>query len=161
MSIRFAGFQQVLREYPDKRIGFVLPDGQAVPAHFHITDVGSVFRHFIDCGGQIRDEAYVQIQLWLGADSEHRLTAQTAGKILQQSQPVLARLPDLARSEVMVEYQTTLTSLYAIDEVRVTTDALLFSLRAVQTQCLAALRHEQEKALGHAAACCAQGTCCG
>ncbi|MBD3754987.1 MAG: hypothetical protein IE937_05010 [Gammaproteobacteria bacterium] len=138
-----------------------MPDGQAVPAHFHITDVGSVFRHFIDCGGQIGDEAYVQIQLWLGADSAHRLTAQTAGKILQQSQPVLARLPDLARSEVMVEYQTTLTSLYAIDVVRVTTDALLFALSAVQTQCLAALRHERDKVSGRAAACCAQGTCCG
>lgn len=161
MSIRFAGFEQVLRDYPDKRIEFVLPDGQAVPAHFHITDVGSVFRHFIDCGGQIRDEAYVQIQLWLGADSEHRLTARTAGKILQQSQSVLARLPDLAHSAVMIEYQTNLTALYALGEVRVTAEALLFGLQPTQTQCLAALRHERDKQRGEVSACCGQSACCG
>ena len=32
-------------------LDFKTPDGTAVPAHFHITEVGKVEKHFIDCGG--------------------------------------------------------------------------------------------------------------
>ncbi|WP_051347109.1 DUF6428 family protein [Thiomicrorhabdus chilensis] len=161
MTIQFQVFKRVLTEHPEKTLRFVLLDSKPVPAHFHITDVGSVFRHFIDCGGQVREESYVQIQLWLGADREHRLTAETASKILHQSQEVLTKLPHLAHSEVMIEYQTDLMALYSIDEVEVGEFEIVFSLAATQTQCLAALRHEQEKQLGQATACCAKSSCCG
>ena len=32
-------------------ISFKLPDGSLVPSHFHVTEVGKVTKHFIDCGG--------------------------------------------------------------------------------------------------------------
>ncbi len=35
-------------------IVFQLPNGEFVPPHFHITEVGAVSRHFIDCGGTER-----------------------------------------------------------------------------------------------------------
>ena len=35
-------------------IGFQLPDGSLVPSHFHVTEVGKVSKHFIDCGGTLR-----------------------------------------------------------------------------------------------------------
>jgi hypothetical protein len=35
---------------------FELPNGTTVPAHFHVTEVGLVTKHFIDCGGTVRIE---------------------------------------------------------------------------------------------------------
>lgn len=32
-------------------IGFQLPNGELVPNHFHVTEVGKITKHFIDCGG--------------------------------------------------------------------------------------------------------------
>ena len=40
-------------------LAFELPDGSLVPNHFHITEVGKVTKHFIDCGGVIRKEEVV------------------------------------------------------------------------------------------------------
>ena len=31
---------------------FTQPDGKRVPAHFHVTEVGTVEKHFIDCGSE-------------------------------------------------------------------------------------------------------------
>ena len=31
-------------------VRFQLPNGTLVPEHFHVTEVGEVARHFIDCG---------------------------------------------------------------------------------------------------------------
>ncbi|MFT7154743.1 MAG: hypothetical protein ACI9Z7_001818, partial [Alteromonas macleodii] len=43
---------------------FRLEDGTQVPAHFHVTEVGSVKRNFIDCGGTVRNDEAVNFQLW-------------------------------------------------------------------------------------------------
>ena len=40
---------------PDALPRFILPDGDVVPAHFHITEVGHVAKRFIDCGGTLHD----------------------------------------------------------------------------------------------------------
>ena len=45
-------------------IGFELPNGQLVPGHFHVTEVGQINKRFIDCGGTIREEKVVNFQLW-------------------------------------------------------------------------------------------------
>ena len=34
---------------------FVQPNGVFVPRHFHITEIGLVTKHFIDCGGTVRN----------------------------------------------------------------------------------------------------------
>ena len=39
-----------------EKIEFALPDGTLVPSHFHVTEVGKVTKHFIDCGGTVRNE---------------------------------------------------------------------------------------------------------
>jgi len=41
-----------------------LPDGTAVPNHFHVTEVGEVTKHFVDCGGKVRHEKRASLQLW-------------------------------------------------------------------------------------------------
>ncbi|CAN5562609.1 hypothetical protein BH10BAC1_BH10BAC1_20660 [soil metagenome] len=54
---------------------FIQPNGKIVPLHFHITEVGLTTKHFIDCGGTVREEKVVNFQLWEASDFEHRLTA--------------------------------------------------------------------------------------
>ena len=44
-------FWQVLKANPDAAIQIMLPEGEFVPTHFHITEVGRVRKDFIDCGG--------------------------------------------------------------------------------------------------------------
>ena len=75
--ITYKEFTQTLRENINSYMRFYLPNGTQVPAHYHITDVGSVNRYFIDCGGKTREENYIQIQLWLGKDVNHNLTVKT------------------------------------------------------------------------------------
>jgi len=54
-------------------IGFQLADGSFVPNHFHVTEVGKINKHFVDCGGTIRNENVVNFQLWNANDYDHRL----------------------------------------------------------------------------------------
>ncbi len=37
-------------------VNFKLASGGFVPEHFHVTEVGAVTKHFIDCGGVERIE---------------------------------------------------------------------------------------------------------
>jgi hypothetical protein len=57
-------------------VSFVLPNGTHVPAHFHVTEVGEITKHFIDCGGSVRIEKVVNFQLWEANDFDHRLAPQ-------------------------------------------------------------------------------------
>ena len=50
------------------KIDFQLPNGASLPSHFHITEIGKLSKHFIDCGGQVRKEATVNFQLWEADD---------------------------------------------------------------------------------------------
>jgi hypothetical protein len=36
-------------------LNFVLPNGTIIPKHFHVTEVGQITKHFIDCGGTVRN----------------------------------------------------------------------------------------------------------
>ena len=156
----FKEFQRILYANPAKQIRFILPNGETVPKHYHITDVCSVFKNAIDCSGHTREEAHVHIQLWLGADKEHHLHSDTAVKILQQSQEILKQITDLANTPVVIEYQTEVTGLYQIREANISESEIVFTLQNIQTQCLAALRHEQEKQSGSSTSCCQQNKCC-
>ena len=109
-------------------VNFQLPDGSFVPEHFHVTEVGLITKHFIDCGGTVRSEKKAAFQLWDAADSEHRLKPQKLAGIISLSEKILG-LEDL---DVEVEYQHGTISKYALDFNG--TDFLLVS---TQTACLA------------------------
>ena len=49
-------------------IEFKLPNGDLVPRHFHVTEVGKVSKTFIDCGGTLRQESLINFQLWEADD---------------------------------------------------------------------------------------------
>lgn len=84
-----------------KTIGFQLPNGNYVPNHFHVTEVGKVSKHFIDCGGTVRTEEVANFQLWNANDYDHRLHPEKLLSIIELSEKVL-QLVDL---EIEVEYQ--------------------------------------------------------
>ena len=82
-------------------IGFELPNGELVASHFHVTEVGKITKHFIDCGGVERKEEVVNFQLWNANDYDHRLHPEKLLNIIELSEEKL-QIPDL---EIEVQYQ--------------------------------------------------------
>ncbi len=83
-------------------VNFELQNGQPVPNHFHVTEVGIITKHFIDCGGVVRNEKVANFQLWEAGDVDHRLSPQKLAGIISLSEKTLG-IEDL---EVEVEYQS-------------------------------------------------------
>lgn len=109
-------------------VNFELPNGSFVPEHFHVTEVGIVTKHFIDCGGTVRDEKVANFQLWNANDLEHRLKPQKLMNIIKLSERVLG-IEDL---EIEVEYQAETIAKYALGF-----NGKDFVLMAKHTNCLA------------------------
>jgi hypothetical protein len=109
-------------------IAFQLPNGELVPNHFHVTEVGKVTKHFIDCGGVERKEEVVNFQLWNANDYDHRLHPDRLLKIIELSQNKLA-IEDL---DIEVEYQAETIGKFGLDF-----DGTNFLLTTKQTDCLA------------------------
>ncbi len=109
-------------------VNFKLPSGNYVPEHFHVTEVGLVTKHFIDCGGTERLEKVVNFQLWNANDFEHRLKPQKLSHIISSSETKLG-IGDL---EIEVEYQTDTIGKYDLNF-----DGKDFVLVPKQTACLA------------------------
>jgi acetylglutamate synthase len=84
-------------------VEFQLENGTFVPEHFHITEVGTVTKHFIDCGGTVRNEKVINFQLWNADDFEHRLKPVKLLNIIKLSEEKLGIEDD----EIEVEYQNT------------------------------------------------------
>ena len=92
-------------------IAFELPDGSLVPQHFHVTEVGKVTKHFIDCGGVLRKEERVNLQLWNANDYDHRLHPEKLVHIIELSEKTL----NLKDVEIEVEYQGATIGKYGLD----------------------------------------------
>ena len=92
-------FKQTLGELDT--LEFQLPNRQFVPAHFHVTEVGIVTRNYIDCGGMLRQENKLNLQLWVASDTDHRLKPKNVLDILQLSKKQLG----YSNMEVEIEYQ--------------------------------------------------------
>lgn len=109
-------------------VNFILPNGTKVPEHFHVTEVGQINKHFIDCGGTVRDEKTVNFQLWEAGDYDHRLAPQKLLSIIALSEKVL----EIEDNEIEVEYQGDTIGKYNLDF-----NGTDFLLLAKQTNCLA------------------------
>ena len=92
-------------------VNFELENGSMVPEHFHVTEVGVVTKHFIDCGGTVRTEKTASFQLWDANDFEHRLKPQKLLNIISLSERILG-MEDL---DVEVEYQGDTIGRYQLD----------------------------------------------
>lgn len=110
-------------------LDFQLDSGIPVPQHFHITEVGLINRHFIDCGGTERIEKKVNLQLWVeDNDLEHRLEASKLLNIIELSEKTIG-IPDL---EIEIEYQQDTIGKFGLDFQNNS-----FILTSSKTACLA------------------------
>src|SRR5690606_1976263 len=94
-----------------ENVVFQLEDGSFVPEHFHVTEVGTTRKHFIDCGGVTRREEVVNFQLWNADDYEHRLKPGKLLHIITLSEEKLG----INDAEVEVEYQSNTIGRYDLD----------------------------------------------
>ncbi|MGB5395356.1 MAG: DUF6428 family protein [Lutimonas sp.] len=110
------------------RIAFQLPDGNFVPRHFHVTEIGQISKRFIDCGGTLRNEEKVSLQLWNENDYDHRLHPEKLLHIVELSEKAL----ELKNGEIEVEYQGETIQKFGLEF-----DGVNFILSTKQTDCLA------------------------
>ena len=141
-------------------VNFNLPDGTAVPEHFHVTEVGLITKNFIDCGGTVRKETVVNFQLWNANDLDHRLKPQKLLNIIELSEKILG----IEDYEIEVEYQDTTIGKYDLDF-----NGNDFVLLNKQTACLAqdkcGIPEEKQKVrlsdMNNEPSCCPPGgSCC-
>lgn len=145
-------------------IAFQLPDGSLVPNHFHVTEVGKVTKHFIDCGGVVRTEEVANFQLWNANDYNHRLHPEKLSKIITLAEQTL-NIGDL---EIEVEYQLQLDQLNTIGKFGLDYDGANFLLTSKITACLApdqcGIPTEKVKVklatLNNEPCCSPDGNCC-
>lgn len=142
-----------IAQHPHTFPRFVLPDGDCIPAHAHVTEIGYVVKNFIDCGGVSGNERKVVLQTHVGKDTEHRLRSDRFSKILEVGSRVL---PD-EQLEVEVEYDCCVVAQYPISQVKREGTHLDIILQRGRTQCRARERREaatSEACCGATAACC-------
>lgn len=124
-------------------VEFQLENGKFVPEHFHVTEVGVITKHFIDCGGNTRNEKVVNFQLWNANDFEHRLKPNKLLDIILLCEEKLG----IEDSEIEVEYQSEIAdsqtpnqiknSLQTIGKYDLDFNGIHFVLKNKQTACLA------------------------
>lgn len=107
---------------------FEQPNGQVVPLHFHITEMGLSSKHFVDCGGTVRTEQNASLQIWVADDYEHRLSPEKLLGIIEKTAPLL-RGKD---PEVEIEYETDTIGRYGLSF-----QGGKFVLQPKHTDCLA------------------------
>ncbi len=151
--MRLSDLRAVLEEYPNTFPRFVLPDGDYIPPHAHVTEVSHVARNFVDCGGVTGKSETVLLQTHVGQDTDHRLRSDRFAKILQLGERVLPH----DRLEVEVEYDCCVVAQYPVSEVKPAGEHLDVILDKRHTQCLA---QERRKAAAADACCASEPACC-
>jgi hypothetical protein len=133
---------------------FTKADGTEIPKHFHITEVGQIDKKFIDCGGTVRSESVVNMQLWESVDFWHRLDPVKLLQIIALSENKLG----IEDHEIEIEYQGDTIGKYNVSFANGQ-----FNLIPTKTACLAldacgipSLESIKEKV----ASCCSPGGGC-
>ncbi len=141
-------------------IQFVKSSGEKVPRHFHITEIGQLDKKYMDCGGTVRLESKISIQLWKSVDVWHRLTNEAVLKIIEISESKLA----IQDAEIEIEYQGD-----TIEKFDLNFDGKQFILGNTQTACLSAdqcgvsvekIKKQLSELEVKAESCCTPGSGC-
>ena len=153
-----------LKEFKDllkqvNELKFTLEDGNPVPRHFHITELGVIDKKFIDCGGTIRAEKKISLQLWVANDSKHRLLPSKMSKIIDIAEAKLG----VGNDEIEVEYQSDTIGKFGLGFERGT-----FILTSTNTACLASSSCDsvpnknqmKQNKVENIPACCQESSCC-
>jgi len=109
-------------------LNFQSENGELIPKHFHITEIGIISKKFIDCGGKIREEKVVNLQLWHANDFNHRLKPSKLIEIIELAEKAL-----LAEDLIIeIEYQNETIGKYDL-----VFNGYNFVLMSKTTNCLA------------------------
>lgn len=131
--MNLSNLKSLLGEHSARCFRIALPDGDAIPLSFHVTEVGRVQKTFLDCGGKLRESITCQLQIWVGPDFDHRIETGKLAAILDRAK---AYLPD-DTIPVEVEYEDQVISQYTISSHEVTDEAVILKLAHKHTECLA------------------------
>jgi hypothetical protein len=153
MAMKLSDLRAVLEKFPNAFPRFVLPDGDYIPPHAHVTEVGHVTKNFIDCGGVTGRNETVLLQTHVGQDTDHRLKSDRFAKILQLGERVLPH----DQLEVEVEYDCCVVAQYPVSDVKPSDGHLDVILGKRRTQCLA---QERRKAAPADSCCATAAACC-
>lgn len=148
--MKISQFKKHLETHPTLELRFVLPDGDIIPAHFHITEAGRVDKSFIDCGGTIHQTSSCTLQTWVADDVEHRIMPGKLAGVLDLAAP-LFRSDDL---DVEVEYEDCAISQFPVLEATAADGVLTFQLGSKHTDCLAKEVCRPQETATAAAGCC-------
>lgn len=85
ISVKFSTLRKLLSTNPDATLHIRLPNGDLVPPHYHVTEVGRVRKDFIDSGGTVRSTERCMLQLWVADDTDHRLDAAKLARIIDMA----------------------------------------------------------------------------
>jgi hypothetical protein len=133
-GVKLRDLKATLALHPDALPRFIMPDGDRIPAHFHITEVGHMAKRFIDCGGKLHDKRDTcLLQTYVADDVDHQLTAGKFAKILQLGDKVLPH-DDV---EVEVEYEDCSITQSPITSADLVDEYIELQLGEKHTDCLA------------------------
>lgn len=108
--MNFNTFKEILANSTEQTISVQLPNGSFVPAHFHLTEISLVSKNIVDCGGSLRKENTLVLQLWVASDTDHRLSPKKVLAIIEKSNNVLTD----PNATVEIEYQTDTIGRYGV-----------------------------------------------
>ena len=97
--MKISEFKSIIKKLKD--IVFVLPSGKKIPSHLHITEIGIIQKQYVDCGGNLRLENLINMQLWYSNDKNHKIEPAKILKIIERSDKLLKFQDD----EIQIEYQ--------------------------------------------------------
>lgn len=152
--MKLSAFKTALDQNPDLNLAILLPSGNNVPAHFHITEVGRTAKDFVDCGGKIRHLAFASLQVWVADDVDHRLPAGKLAGIIEKASSIIGA----DDPELQFECQEGTIGLFSVEGSEIRDGSLVFGLANKQTACLALevcvpdAREEES--------CCGSSGCC-
>lgn len=153
-------FTQILKQNPEAELAFILPTGERIPVHAHISEVGRVERTFVDCGGKFRRLASCNLQTWVAEDLDHRLPAGKLAAIMDDASAIIGN----DNPPVEIEFEDGWVSQFPVTEAIANNGVLTFQLEPKHTVCLAMESCTREPAETEAeaeSACCdASSGCC-
>lgn len=148
--MKLSELKSLLQKYPEAAPRFLLPGGEPIPSHFHVTEVGQVTKRFIDCGGKLHPPTETcLLQTHVGEDFEHRLNARRFAKILELGGRILSS----DNLEVEVEYDAGVAAAYSIGTAHFNGTDLELELTGKRTACLAQERRRAEACCESACGC--------
>jgi arsenate reductase len=131
--MKLSELKNELKKLPNANLRFVLPNGEPIPAHAHVTEVARIEKRFIDCGGTLRNNIHCRLQTWFANDLEHRLTAGKLVKILDMATTVLG--PE--DMDVDVEHELGVITQFPLASVEIWPSEIVLRLSERHTACLA------------------------